>query len=133
MRMVLGGLGLGCAEAQARRLIGHTRLGVSLTMAQAKLAEAGATAQWHDDWGLDDLRDSLRGGHYPIVGVERHPLGYSRAFHAVVLVEITSAAITALDPLDGPEPCRYGMAAFALAWEMAGSEALVIETPPLTL
>lgn len=119
------------AEAQVRHLIGHTSLGISLGAAQEKLVEAGAMAQLRDDWSLDDLRDTLRAGHHPIVGVERHLLGYPRAFHAVVLIEVTSAAITALDPLDGPELRRYGIAAFTAAWEMAGREALVIETPPL--
>src|SRR4029434_6344261 len=120
------------AEALVRRLIGHTRLGVSLTVAQMQLSKAGATALLHEDWNLDDLRDTLRAGYHPIVGVERHLLGYSRAFHAVVLVEVTSAAVIILDPLDGPEPHHYGVEAFALAWEVAGREALVIAAAPLT-
>ena len=57
---------------------------------------------------------------------------YARALHAVVLVEVTSAAVTVLDPLDGPEPHRYGVAAFVSAWEVAGREALVIEAVPLS-
>ena len=132
VRMVLGGLGAQVAEAPVRRLIGHTRLGASLTMAQMQLSNAGATALLHADWNLDDLRDTLRAGYHPIVGVERHLLGYSRAFHAVVLVEVTSAAVTVLDPLDGPEPRDYGVAAFVSAWEVAGREVLVIEAAPLT-
>jgi hypothetical protein len=130
VRMALGALGSRMPEDQVRRLIGYTNLGVSLGAAQMKLVEAGAMAQFHKDWNLDDLRDALRAGHHPIVGVERHLLGYPRAFHAIVLVERTSAAITALDPLDGPEPRSYGVEAFTAAWEMAGREALVIETPP---
>ena len=130
--MVLGGLGVQIAEAQARHLIGHTRLGVSLTVTQRKLSKAGATAFLYEDWSLDDLRDTLRAGPHPIVGVERHLLGYSRAFHAVVLVEVTSATVTVLDPLDGPELRHYGVTAFVSAWEVAGREALVIEAAPLT-
>ena len=130
VRMVLEGLGVPVAEAWVRRLIGHTRLGASLTVAQMKLSNAGAMAQQHENWNLDDLRDALRAGYHPIVGVERHLLGYPRAFHAVVLVDITSTAVSALDPLDGPEPRRYGEAAFVSAWEMAGREVLVIETLP---
>ena len=68
-----------------------------------------------EDWSFDDLRDTLRTGHHPIVGVERHLLGYSRAFHAVVLVEITGATVTAPGPLDGPEPRRYGVTTFGSA------------------
>ncbi len=132
VRMVLGGLGAQVAEAPVRRLIGHTRLGASLTVAQMQLSTAGATALLHEDWSLDDLRDTLRAGYHPIVGVERHLLGYARALHAVVLVEVTSVAVTVLDPLDGPEPHRYGVAAFVSAWEVAGREVLVIEAAPLS-
>jgi hypothetical protein len=128
--MVLEELGALVAEAQVRHLIGHTRLGVSLAIAQRKLSNAGAVVQRHEDWNLDDLRDALRAGYYPIVGVERHLLGYPRAFHAVVLAEITSTAIAALDPLDGPDLRHYGEAAFMSAWEIAGREVLVIETLP---
>lgn len=131
VRMTLGALGLQLAESQVRDLIGHTRLGMSLGAARMRLVEAGAMAQFHDEWSLDDLRDTLRTGYHPIVGVERHSLGYPRAFHAVVLIEVTSAAITAIDPLDGPEPRGYGVAAFTAAWETAGREALVIEAPPV--
>jgi hypothetical protein len=102
-------------------------------VAQRQVSRAGATALLHEDWNLDDLRDTLRAGYHPIVGVERHLLGYARAFHAAVLVEVASTAVTVLDPLDGPEPCRYRVEAFALAWQVAGREALVIEAAPLTL
>jgi ABC-type bacteriocin/lantibiotic exporter with double-glycine peptidase domain len=133
VRMVLGELGVPIAEASVRRLIGHTSLGTSLTVAQRQLSNAGVVAFLHADWSMDDLRDTLRAGHHPIVGVERHLLGYARALHAVVLAEVSSMAVTVLEPLDGPEPRRYGVAAFTLAWEVAGREALVITATPRTL
>ncbi len=131
VRMTLAGLGDNHDEAQVRQLIGYTRLGVSLAAAQARLVEAGAAAEWRDDWNLSDLRDAVRAGYFPIVGVERHLFGYPRAFHAVVVVRITSATVEALDPLVGPAPCRYGVAAFTEAWELAGREVLLIEAPPV--
>ena len=131
VRMALGGLGEEVPESQVRRLIGHSALGVALAAAQAQLVQAGATAHLHDDWNLADLRDALRNGHFPIVGVARELLGYPRAFHALVLVRVTSAAVSALDPLDGPKARRYGTAAFTLAWELAGRETLLIESSPL--
>jgi hypothetical protein len=79
VRMTFGAFGLQLAETQVRDLIGHTRLGMSLSAAQMRLAKAGAMAQFHDDWSLDDLRDALRAGWRPIVGVERHLLGYRTA------------------------------------------------------
>ena len=38
--------------------------------------------------------------------------------------------IHVLDPVEGPQPQRSGREAFALAWQMAGREALVVEAPP---
>ena len=96
VRMVLNGLGDNCDEAQVRQLLGYTRLGVSLAAAQARLTASGATAEWHTDWNLTDVRDAVRDGHFPIVGVERHLLGYPRAFHAIVVTQITSATVEAL-------------------------------------
>lgn len=64
VRMALGARGLQLAEAVVRDLIGHTRLGTSLGLAQVKLVEGGAIAQFHDDWSLDDMRDTLRAGHH---------------------------------------------------------------------
>jgi ABC-type bacteriocin/lantibiotic exporter with double-glycine peptidase domain len=130
LRMAFSAFGLNCLEAEVRNLIGSSPLGVSLARAHARLVEAGATAELHDDWNLDDLRDASRSGLTPIVGVERYPLGYARAFHAIVLIKIHRMEITALDPLVGPQPRTYSVAAFGLAWEMGGREALLIEEPP---
>ena len=69
VRMVLGGLGVQITEADVRRLIKHSRLGVSLSSAQVQLSKAGTTALVHTDWSLDDLREALRAGSYPIVGI----------------------------------------------------------------
>jgi len=75
VRMVFGALGQHVAELLMRRLLGHTALGISLAVAHTRLTQADADAAWHDTWNLDDLRDAVRCGSYPIVGVERQPLG----------------------------------------------------------
>ena len=130
VRMVLTSLGEPWTEAQVRQVIGHTRLGIALIEAHAGLVQAGAAASFHDDWNLADLRDSIRRNQYPIVGIERHLLGYPPASHAVVLVSVGSDAVEALDPLVGPELQRYGASTFELAWKLSGQEALIIESPP---
>lgn len=130
VRMVLASLGETWSETQVRRVIGHARLGITLVAANARLVQAGATAMLHDDWSLDDLRDALRQGQCPIVGVERHPLGYPAASHAIVLLSATSGEVEALDPLEGPQAQRYGVPAFELAWKLSGKEVLIIESPP---
>ena len=130
VRMVLTGFGVVRTEEQIRTIFGRPRLGITLTAAYARLVHAGARAALHEDWSLDDLRETLRRGHYPIVGVERHLLGHPPASHAIVVVQITSRAVHVLDPVGGPQPQHYGREAFVLAWQMAGREALVMETPP---
>jgi hypothetical protein len=80
---------------------------------------------------LDDLRDVLRRNDYPIIGVEREILGFSTARHAVVLVNLTSRGVKALDPYDGPGPQEYSLQSFEKAWKLAGKEALLIVSPPI--
>jgi ABC-type bacteriocin/lantibiotic exporter with double-glycine peptidase domain len=130
VRMVLTGFGVVWTEEQIRTIFRRPRLGITLTAAHARLVHAGARATLHEDWSLDDLRERVRRGHYPIVGVERHLLGHPPASHAIVVVQITSRAVHVLDPVEGPQPQRYGREALVLAWQMAGHEALVVEVPP---
>ena len=130
VRMVLNGLGDHHDESDVRELIGYSRLGVSLARAQARLSEAGAAVELHIDWNITDLRDAVRLGQFPIVGVERHLLGHPRAFHAIVIVKITSTTVEVLDPLDDVAPRPYGVAAFTKAWELAGREVLLITVSP---
>src|SRR5574341_115197 len=120
VRMVLTGFGVLCTEDQIRTILGRPRLGITLTAATTRLVRAGARVVLHEDWSLDDLREALGRGHYPIVGVERHLLGHPPASHAIVVVQITSRTVHALDPIAGPQPQRYGREAFVLAWELAG-------------
>lgn len=74
LRMTLRGFGTPRTEPEIRELLGNPPYGLTLEQAAAKLSEHGAVAEWHADWGVDDLRDSVRDGFYPIVGVERRLL-----------------------------------------------------------
>ena len=97
--------------------------------AAARLLENGALAQWHGDWGLDDLRDCLRSGCYPIVGVERRYFGHPSAAHAMIIANIRATEIEILDPLQGPAPRSTSLDTFVAAWRNAGQEVLVLATP----
>ncbi|HXG68964.1 MAG TPA: hypothetical protein VNO70_27945 [Blastocatellia bacterium] len=103
VRMVLSDLGEDWTEGHVRGILGRPRLGITLKSARERLVHAGVRAFLHEDWSLYDLRDALSQGMYPIVGVERHPLGYAPASHAIVVVRIASKQIRALDPLNGPQ------------------------------
>jgi ABC-type bacteriocin/lantibiotic exporter with double-glycine peptidase domain len=133
VRMVFTGLGVTWTEDHVRRVLGRPRLGITLTAAQARLIQAGARAWLHAAWNLDDLREAVRRGATPIVGVERHLLGYAPASHAIVVVRVTSRTVEVLDPLEGPHPQAYGHVAFTQAWTMAGNDVLVVEAPPPVL
>lgn len=133
VRIVLFGLGVMASEEQVRRLLRHDKFGLSLATAQARLASAGADVFFYNDWSLDDLRDELRQGHYPIVGVERHWLGYLSASHAIVLVGLSSNGVEILDPMNGPQVRPFGLPAFEQAWTRADKEVLIIASAPPNL
>lgn len=102
--MVLGGFGQTLEESHIRQLLGNPRFGLTLSQAKRKLLELGTVAERHDDWILDDLRDLVREGNFPIVGVERRFFGHPSAAHAVVITNVQSAQIEFLDPLaDTPQ------------------------------
>ena len=130
VRMVLTSFNTQWTEPQVRQVVGQSRLGLTLQAASARLSQAGAKVAMYEDWNLDDLRDALRAGGFPIVGVERHPLGHPPVFHAIVVTGITSKAVEVFDPLEAHPPQRHRLATFDLAWRLAGKEALLIEAPP---
>jgi ABC-type bacteriocin/lantibiotic exporter with double-glycine peptidase domain len=129
VRIALSNFGIYLPEAEIRRMLGNPRFGLTLPSAARKLCEAGAVAEWHGDWSLDDLRDCLRAGHYPIVGVERRFFGHASAHHAIVLTGLDSSEVAALDPLSGPANQTYHLTTFEDAWQSAGKEALVLLSP----
>ena len=126
--MVLSSFGMLCTEQEIRQRLGNPRFGLTLGEAAAKLLEAGAVAEWHTDWGLDDLRDCVRDGNYPIVGVERRYFGHASAAHAVVIVDVRATEIEMLDPLFGPDPRVTLLDTFVAAWRNAGQETLILAT-----
>jgi ABC-type bacteriocin/lantibiotic exporter with double-glycine peptidase domain len=133
IRIALTSFGVTASEEHVRRLLRHDKYGLSLAVAQSRLASAGAIAFFHIDWNRDDLRDELRQGRCPIVGVERHLLGYPPASHAIVLVGLSSDGVEALDPMNEPQARTFGLSAFEQAWTLANREALVIQSPPPNL
>ncbi|MGH9832551.1 MAG: cysteine peptidase family C39 domain-containing protein [Blastocatellia bacterium] len=129
LRIVLSSFGTQRAEQEIRQMLGNPRYGLTLEQATAKLLEGGAVAEWRADWGLDDLRDCVRDGNYPIVGVERRYFGHPSAAHAVVVVDARATEVEMLDPLLGPAPRVTLIETFAAAWRNAGQEVLILATP----
>jgi ABC-type bacteriocin/lantibiotic exporter with double-glycine peptidase domain len=129
LRMVLASFGQHHSESDIRRLLGNPRFGITLRQAADRLRAAGSVTRWHADWGLDDIRDCLRDGAYPIVGIERRFFGHPSATHAVVITAVQRVEVKMLDPLLGPTPQIPRIATFAAAWRSAGQEALVLLSP----
>ena len=129
LTMVLSSFGTQSTEQEIRQMLGNPRSGLTLGEAAARLSERGAEAEWHSDWGLDDLRDCVRGGGYPIVGIERRHFGHPSAAHAVVVVDVRATEIEMLDPLLGPDPRVTLIDTFAAAWRTAGQEVLIMVAP----
>ena len=126
VRMALTEFGQHLAEVEIRRMLGNPRFGLTLRQSSVRIEQAGGTAVWHEDWNLDDLRESLRLGDFPIVGIERRFFGHPAAAHAVVLISVSSHQIEYLDPLDGPDVRQTSLDTFLRAWHATGQEALLI-------
>ena len=90
------------------------------------LSEAGANIELDTHLNLDDLRDYTRSNIFPIVGVERHILGFQPASHALVVVEVSSENVVIFDPLEDEKPKIFRCETFKTAWKLAGKEALLI-------
>ena len=74
---------------------------------------------------LHDLRDALREGHYPIVGVNLRSLRGSWSSHAQVVAEITSSLVRVHDPLLGR--LRLKSQTFEAAWADADYLAILVK------
>ena len=124
--MVLAALGQTLTEAEIRSRGGHTRAGMRPSQVGGGLTDLPVSAEYHLDWGLDDLSDAARSSAYPIVGIDLRPIDGLFAFHAVVVDEVTSDHVLVHDPLYKQGPRTIGRTAFEAAWDGAEREAVVI-------
>lgn len=129
IRMVLSAFDQLLTERQIRQVLGQPRFGLNLGQASEQLARTGMSAVYHNDWSLLDLRDCLRDGWYPIVGVERRFFGHRDSSHAIVLLKISSRSGSAFDPLGTAQSETFLTETFEQAWHGAGHQALVIQSP----
>lgn len=130
VRMVLSSFGETRTEENLRELLDNPILGLTLAVAQKKLSESGAKVEIDDELNLDDLRDFTRQNIFPIIGIERHILGYQSASHAVVVIEVSSRSVLILDSLENKQPKSFACETFETAWKLAGKEALLIFSAP---
>lgn len=77
-------------------------------------------------WGLDDLMHAGQRHAYPIAGIDLCPVEGIFAFHAVVVINITTDQVVVHDPLYEAGPRSIGQLTFKAAWNAAEREAVII-------
>ena len=125
LRMVLASLGHEVTEATLRTLCDCTVFGTEALKAVDAMRQLGFTSTMKQTCAMEDLRQQLQGGHWPIVFVNTLPITGQRNAHAVVVVEVGSAQLTVYDPLDGERVLPQ--APFLTAWAMMHNLALLIQ------
>jgi ABC-type bacteriocin/lantibiotic exporter with double-glycine peptidase domain len=99
IRMILNSYGLQLDEVTIRSRCGHTSLGMRLNQLAKGLAELPVHIEYHTDWNMDDIKETLRRGVFVIAAVDLRFIDGINAFHAVVIAEVQSDLIVVHDPL----------------------------------
>lgn len=116
--MVLTVYGMRFSERELRRRAGwQEQFGTSST-AIVETAKTLGFVNSRETFGLRlyDLRDALRAGIYPIVGIGLEPYGH-RGQHAQVVVRVSSRGVSVHDPLLGR--LTPNLLTFEAAWQLA--------------
>jgi len=124
--MVLAGLGYAMTEAEVRSRCEHTSLGMRLSRVADGLSDLRLAVKYESDLSLDDLRDEMRSGATPIVGIDLRPIEGIFAFHSIVILDITAQRVTAHDPLYQEGSRSIGLTTFDAAWKGADRETVII-------
>lgn len=124
--MVLAGLGHSLSEAEIRHRCGYEAAGMQLGKIANGLRDLPLFVEYQIDGGLDDLIDLVRAGVFPIVALDLRPVEGRDAFHAVVVVEVTSDQVVVHDPLQEKGARTIGRSTFDAAWRAADREAVII-------
>lgn len=124
--MVLAGLGHVMTEGETQLRCDHTVLGIRLNRIAEGLADLPVFVKYEDAGSLDDLRDIVRSGTTPVVGIDLRQVEGIFAFHAVVVLNIDAERVTAHDPLYKEGSRSIGLRTFEAAWNEAGHESITI-------
>lgn len=125
LRMVLARLGREVTEATIRTVCDCTVFGTEALKAVDAMRQLGFPGTTKQTCTLEQLREQLHRGHWPIVFVNTLPITGQRNAHAVVVVDVGSAQCTVYDPLDGERVLPQ--ATFLTAWAMMHNLTLLIQ------
>ena len=123
LRMVLAARNVLLSERQLRELCGWhpSRSTTSAGVVAAARALGFLHSREDDGLRLHDLRDALRAGLFPIVGVDLQPYGLMGQ-HAQVVVSVSTRGVMLQDPLLG----QFTASLFVFEQAWSGSDFLTI-------
>ena len=127
LRMVLAGYGVRLSEKRLRKLC-HCQPGLGTHSSDVvRAAQSLGFIRSSETYRLNlhDLRDAIRSGTFPIVGVNLYELRGTWAPHALVVVDVKARSVEVNDPLLGH---LYLMArTFEHAWAMEDFLTILIQ------
>lgn len=126
LRMVLAPYGVNDTEKRLRDLCGWTSRESTSSSSVVAAARALGFIHSREDYELrlHDLRDALRSGVFPIVGVGLRAYGLPGQ-HAQVVASVTSRGLRINDPLMGQ--LTTGLLVFEQAWSESDFLTIIIE------
>ena len=124
LRMVLGRFGVDISESALRTRCDCTPYGTDALMAVDAARALGFVKTAKYTLALEELKTVVRGGHYPIVFVDLHPIDGLDAIHAMVVVDVSEQEMVVLDPLQGER--RVPVYVFTAAWARRHNLAMLV-------
>lgn len=115
--MVLAALGDERSETALAKLMGSFEFGTPASRV-TRLEKWGYQIQYGPA-SLDELREHLAQGRYPIVFVYAGFLPWAdfEGFHALVIIQVTATEVALLDPAQADGPTSLSVDGFLLAWD----------------
>jgi len=123
--MVLASVGHEVAEATIRTLCDCMVFRTEALKAVDAMRQFGFPGTTQQTCTLEDLRQQLHDGHWPIVFVNTLPITGQRNAHAIVVVAVEPVQLTVYDPLDGER--ILPQATLLIAWAMRHNLAILIQ------
>jgi predicted double-glycine peptidase len=123
--MVLLSFSVDMPESELIVRCDSTVLGTNALKAVDALRQLGFAASGKHTLTLDELRNLVAAGHYPIVFVSLLPIDARDDIHALILTQFTQHDVLVLDPLAGER--AIPVPTFTAAWELRHNLAILIE------
>jgi ABC-type bacteriocin/lantibiotic exporter with double-glycine peptidase domain len=124
--MVLFSLGFDVSEKEIRARCNYQDWGMWLGSIADGFADLPLNIEYHADWSIDDIKDSLRQAVFPIAGIDLRFLDGEPSYHAVVVTKVASDFVTIHDPRPKHTARKISLSVFESAWVSADNEVLII-------